>query len=72
MILEPLIALGGSTSKEFAVEIGARNGFVNEQIKLVKINGTWKTAYKVTKQVGTKTRTLVQEIDPALADTIKW
>ena len=72
IILEPLIPLGDSTSKEFVVEIGARNGFVNEQIRLVKINGAWKMAYKVTKQVGAKTRTLVQEIDPALAGSFKW
>jgi hypothetical protein len=72
VVLQPLIQLAGFSDKEFAVDIGARNGFVHELIKLVKINGEWKVGYKVTRLVGTKSRTLIEEIDPLLKGKFKW
>ena len=46
------ITLPGSDNKDFALSIAARNGFVTELIKLRKVDGKWKAAYKVTKDEG--------------------
>ena len=46
------IPLPKSDNKDFSLSIGARNGFVTELIKLRKIDGEWKGAYRVTKDEG--------------------
>lgn len=46
------IQLPDSDKKEFALSIGARNGYVTEIIKLQKLGGEWKGAYRVLKDEG--------------------
>ena len=46
------VTLPEADEKEFALSIGARNGFVLELIKLRRIEGQWKAAYRVTKNEG--------------------
>lgn len=41
--------LQGRTEVELAVQIGARNGFINQTIVLRKIDGTWKGSNKVRR-----------------------
>ena len=72
VVLEPTISLTNATSKEFAAEIGARNGYVFEQIKLIKTQNGWAAAYRVQKQVGTQMKTLLIEIDPGLKEKVSW
>jgi hypothetical protein len=72
VLLEPGIQLAGATVREFSVDIGARNGFVKERIKALKIDGIWRVAYRVTKQVGLKNETLFEEIDPILKGKLNW
>jgi len=61
-----VVHLPNPDKNDFGVEINARNGWVQEVIKLRRINGVWKQAYKVTRQRDEKTITLLKLIDPAL------
>ena len=41
--------LQGRTEVELAVQIGTRNGFINQTIVLHKIDGIWKGSNKVRR-----------------------
>lgn len=66
------IPLPDSDTHEFAAEIRARNGRVSETIKLIRIQGQWFAAYRVTRQQGNRTITLVSNINPAFKGKVQW
>lgn len=43
------VQLAHSEANDFALVIGARNGFLSETIKLRRVNGEWKAAYRVSR-----------------------
>ena len=53
--------------KKYNVFIMAKNGNVDQNIFLKKINGHWKLATRVFKQANHKRKILYEEIDPALS-----
>lgn len=56
-------------SVNYNIFIGARNGLITELVRMKRVNGVWKTAYKVIRQIFEKdmkveVETLLEKIDP--------
>ncbi len=59
--------------KKYNVFINAKNGSIDQNIVLKKINGYWKLAIRVFTEANHKRKILYEKIDPALSkDDIGW
>lgn len=58
------LSLPNTEHQGYNIFIGARNGFVTQLIRLQRINGRWKLATKVTRDVDDKPVVLLEKVDP--------